>query len=676
MEEIRTSGAMGTEDVLNSVNPYRYTSQIPNGKGNNNINAKINGNNTLTNMINKSIAKNMNQNGGNNGMRNSMRLSMRNSLPRSSIGPQLSQPTPQLNSTQNSTYHNTSRDPRPLRDKNFQNLLQHEIFSYLSDQKFDVETNHPISLKSLRQPTQKDFIYMFKWLYLRLDPGYVFTKSLEHEVYSILRTIHYPYLATINKSQISAVGGSNWPKFIGMLHWLVVINKKLDECLEHLDMSINNQVTQDITVLNQPLKTVEQQEKKQEKYELMVERLFIDYITESYKSFLRLEDDYEPYLHDLELTFQRFVHIIETDIAQLTSTNEQLSVECETIVAKNYDLKTIKEKNVALEHEYKRLSHSVQNTESKSKEWPEKLKELEAEIEKKKKDIRHVSTQIDDLNAILKKKNVSGEEIENKNRESDTISKNLDTVSSRLDQFTGLVRQQRLETESVYKNLQDTLKQYKSATEGLIIARKNVGDKIPESSIQLTLPSDLMSEEKIGLTVEELIGEGKSFTESAKKNLHKIAADIQERITSIQSENSKLQESLEDLRNEITVKNEELELLEQELSSVKTEHEEFRQESQSQLLSQNITIEKLERKIQNARVESQQKISKIERDAEQTKLELEELKIQQSRQRLELHNKIIDLIEYVSNFKIKTQSSLESLQNATARELERLKNEP
>ncbi|QEU61677.1 Ndc80 [Kluyveromyces lactis] len=671
MDELRDTRTTGPEDVLNSVDPYRYTSQIPNGKSNNGLNAKMNGNNTLTNMINRSIAKNMGQNASSGSMRRSMRQSLRNSLPRSSIGPQQQQ----MNSTQNSTYHNTARDPRPLRDKNFQNLLQQEIFSYLADQKFDVETNHPISLKSLKQPTQKDFIYMFKWLYLRLDPGYVFTKSLEHEVYSILRTIHYPYLATINKSQISAVGGSNWPKFVGMLHWLVIINKKLDECLEHLDVSINNQVTQDITVLNQPLKTAEEQEKKQEKYELMVERLFIDYITESYKSFLRLEDDYEPYLHDLELSFQRFVHIIETDIAQLTSTTEHLSVECESIVAKNYELKNIKEKNMGLEQEYKRLSHGVQTTQAKSKEWPDKLKEIEDEIAKKKRDIRQVSLQIDELTSVLKRKNISGEEIEHKNKESDSISKSLDTVSSRLDQFTGLVRQQRLETESVYKNLQDTLKQYKSATEGLVIARKNLGDHIDESSIELVLPSDLMSEEMIGLTVEELIGDNKSFTDPIKKNLNKIAEDIKKRITNIQTENSKLQINLEDLRNEITTKNEDLDQLEQQLSSIKSEYEEYRQESQSQLLSQNIKIEKLERKIQNARAESQQKISRIEREAEETKLKLEELKLLQNRERLELHNKVIQLIEYVSNFKINTQSSIEELQNATQKELQRLQTE-
>ena len=35
MDELRDIRTTGPEDVLNSVDPYRYTSQIPNGKSNN-----------------------------------------------------------------------------------------------------------------------------------------------------------------------------------------------------------------------------------------------------------------------------------------------------------------------------------------------------------------------------------------------------------------------------------------------------------------------------------------------------------------------------------------------------------------------------------------------------------------------------------------------------------------
>ena len=80
----------------------------------------------------------------------------------------------------------------------------------------------------------------------------------------------------------------------------------------------------------------------------------------------------------------------------------------------------------------------------------------------------------------------------------------------------------------------------------------------------------------------------------------------------------------------------------------------------------------LERKIQHARNDSQQKIARIEKEAEEVKLKLEELKLKQNRERLELHNNVIQLIEYVSNFKINIQGSIEDLRTSALGEIERL----
>lgn len=125
-------------------------------------------------------------------------------------------------------YSGSRRDTRPLGDKNFQNLIAQDILDYLNQEQFSVETNYPVSLKTFKQPTQRDFVTVFKWCYRRLDPGFQFTKTWETDLYTILKTIQYPYLNSITKSQISAVGGSNWPKFLGMLHWIVQIMKNLD----------------------------------------------------------------------------------------------------------------------------------------------------------------------------------------------------------------------------------------------------------------------------------------------------------------------------------------------------------------------------------------------------------------------------------------------------------------
>lgn len=633
--------------VLNNLNPQRFTSQIPTST-NGFKKSRLTNNSGLTDMINESIAKHakLNPNGE---IRKSLRSSKRTSL-LPSIGTQMLV---------------TNRDPRPLRDKNFQIALQQEIFDYLKFEKFDIGTDHQISLKALKQPTQKDFIHIFKWLYLKLDPGYTFNKSLEHEVYSILKTIQYPYLETINRSQISAVGGSNWPKFLGMLHWLVMVNKKLDKCLLKLDASILNQNTLELTVLKQPLHTLDEQDDKQEKYELMVERLFIDYIMSSYKSFLRLDDNYDQYLTELQYNFQQFVHIIETDIENISSQNEKLSTECETIVAHEHELKIARDKFNALRNDLTKFQIYVDAMELKSHDWPTKLEQMETEAKKKKEQIHEVEIEITTLYNSLKSKNISLDEIDSINQEHEKMTKSLESVSTSIDSLTGVIKLQKSEAGSIYKNFLDTVKQYRLALEGLILARNGVSHNIDGSRLAFDISSDLLSDENLGLEPRQILPPQVDIINTIKPALLELDNEIQLRIRSLEKENTSLETRLEELKDEIKNKGQLLEALESEFSETKSEYEEYKQQSHSQLLSQRIEIEKFERKIQNARNSTQQKISQAEQEAEAVRLRYEELKLSLNRERLSLHNKVIHIIEYVSNFKISVQNSIEDVFDLT-----------
>lgn len=107
-------------------------------------------------------------------------------------------------------------------------------------------------MKPLRQPTKKGFIIVLTWLYKRLDLGYIFQKSVESELYQVQKNLNYPYLATINKSQISEVGGSSWYKILGLLHWHVKLNEKVDNISNDLDFTLLSQPTQELIQMHQP----------------------------------------------------------------------------------------------------------------------------------------------------------------------------------------------------------------------------------------------------------------------------------------------------------------------------------------------------------------------------------------------------------------------------------------
>ncbi len=61
------------------------------------------------------------------------------------------------------------RDPRPLKDRSYQARIGQELLDYLVQHNFEMEMKHMLSQNLIKSPTQKDFNYMFQWLYHRID---------------------------------------------------------------------------------------------------------------------------------------------------------------------------------------------------------------------------------------------------------------------------------------------------------------------------------------------------------------------------------------------------------------------------------------------------------------------------------------------------------------------------
>ncbi|SCU94130.1 LANO_0E05798g1_1 [Lachancea nothofagi CBS 11611] len=667
MEEARKRISGEPQGVLNSLDPQQFSSQIPapiNGRRRNSTASAIGGAG-LTDLINRSLAKSKPE------IPRRPYTDSRKSL-RSSQRASLLPPNGSYNSA--NTTNTNNKDPRPLRDKNFQIIIQQEIYDYLHAQKFDVEANHPISLKSLRQPTQKDFVFIFRWLYQRMDPGYKFSKSIEHEVYAILRTIQYPYLETINKSQISAVGGSSWPKFLGMLHWLVNTNKRLDLYLQKVDLSLIGQNTQDLTVLRQPIGTIDEQEDKQEKYELIVERLFIDYIVNSYKSFLRLDDDYDVYMKELELGFERFAQVLRSDINNIAMSNSDLSVKYQDLMDKGQEVKVAKDKFNALQSDLTKFQNYVSAMQHKSQEWPRKLEKMETEKEVKSVQLKETENQISALRELISGKNMEIAEVDRLNTERERLTRSLDVVSNHMDQTVSLVKSQKLETESAYKTLVDVSGQYEKAIESLVAARANLGHQLSSELSNLSPLQKFLQDYDVGqVESERSVPEGLHLRESIRPVLLELNNTIQIRTQNLQQENVSYEAHLESLKQEINDKTRTLESLEHELSAAKSRYDEYEQESHSRLLSQRIEIEKMERKLQNIKYSSHQKMAEAEQNVQNTRLQYEELKLSINREKNVLFTKAIHLIDYVSNFKIGIQSSIEDLEHLSIEELNRVK---
>ncbi|CCD25352.1 kinetochore-associated Ndc80 complex subunit NDC80 NDAI_0F00330 [Naumovozyma dairenensis CBS 421] len=600
----------------------------------------------------------------------------------------------------------TNRDPRPLRDKNFQNAIQQEIFDYLIENKFDLQTNHPISIKSLRQPTQKFFIILFKWLYNRLDQGYSFvSKSIENEVYHLLKNLQYPYLETINRSQISAVGGgTNWYKFLGMIHWLVKININLETSLTKLDEQnslLKDNNTQDFTILNQPLKTLDEQDQRQEKYELIVEKLFIDYITESYQSFLKLEDNYQPYMIKLTNGFNKFIHIIEIDIKNLQLNNKSIFTKYQNLIEMSQKLKISKKKFNALQLDLTKFQNYINTMEFKSHEWPKKLERMNDERERKQQEIKSIELEISNLEKKLNDKNFSIENIDLKNERKNKLITQLDLLSIENDKLIVVLKNKKIECEKNFKNMINTINQYHTIIDNLILARNNISehyrikeknnvetfedrDKIKKDDLIIKIKSKYQDYITKGL-INNIIEEGESEPESEtdpttfnygtffnndietfsingtiRNHILKLNEQIQIQIESIQNENKQIEDSIAQLKHNINENNIINDSLEEDLFNLNSEFELNKQQNENDLITQRIEIEKFERKISDTKKEIDSKIISANQLVKSTKLKHQEFQRDITNQRESLQRKIIDIIEVATDFKFDIQKLIES----------------
>ncbi|QLQ81970.1 hypothetical protein HG537_0G02240 [Torulaspora globosa] len=658
-------------NVLDNLNPQKFTSQIPVPSQDRRRNTTNVG---LTDMINKSIER--------NSVPNAKKRRTVAGEEESFVNSRLSQRYSHTNNNNTSFLNNTgtsvskngssTRDPRPLRDKNFQNAIQQEIFDYLSENKFDIEMSHPISLKFLKLPTQKGFSLIFKWLYLRLDPGYGFTRSIEHEVYQILKNLQYPYLETINKSQISAVGGTSWPRFLGMLHWLVQLNLKLDASLNELDHNIMNENTQEMTILNHPLTTLDEQDQKQEKYELMVEKLFIDYVMESYKSFLRLEDNYEPYMKELEAGFMKFIHIIGTDIDRMGSKNGEILIKCQEMAKRSKDLSIATQKCKALKNDLAKFQNYVNSLEHKSHEWPKKLERMKVESQNKRQEISNLENEVKNLQECLKTKGISIELIDERSSKREQIVQDLDVINNNLDKLAAALKSDKLGRDNVMKNMMDAIRQYNSAIENLLGLRAKLGDNLDVSYFKVNISEDGLLDKTDAIAYEDLMPSSHSIKNNERQALLNLYEIIQANIEKCQKENASIEAELTDLQSEIHEKTNLIEQRELLLSEAKSTYELKMQESESDLLSQKIEIEKLEKKISDFNRMAEEKISDAEQLVQATRLKHEELLLDLNRRKALLHAQIIEIIEYASNFKINIQTALEKTENRITQELELL----
>lgn len=530
-----------------------------------------------------------------------------------------------------------NQDQRPLRDKNYQALIQQEIYDFLLANKFELEMNHPLTFKTLRQPTQKDFVLMFQFLYNKIDPYYKFTKSIETEVFLLLKILNYPYLDGINRSQISAVGGQNWPNFLGMLYWLVKLN-----------LSVLNLNSQDDLISPDD----------------EFDKIFINYITQSYKAFIDERDDYSEYYDEMKLRFDELNDNILKDIESLSNENSSLLAQYDELNGQLDILESSEKKSKALENDLVKFKAYIETMENRKLKWSEIIGKINQEIENCEAELSNIESVKKDYEGQISQQGLTPNDIDNMNTERDKLSKSIDLISNNLEDLKDVYHNKEINLQKNYQSLENFLKQYNNLIYKIQLKNYNYDYNFEinfrNNTIINETPNLLKPNEIINKSLKDEKIQLLNYKSIINTNIHKY-----------QDEHIKLQEQIDLISELIMERREEIETLEAKLAANKSTYDEIYETMINDTTTYSMQIEKLERELRSIKINTNQGFIEVENKFQNIQIEYDELLYEIHSNRSILHDKIQKIIESTIGFKINIQLNLEDLENLAFDEFEK-----
>lgn len=550
----------------------------------------------------------------------------------SQLGSQYTQPT-SITPNQNSLNHTStiSIDDRPLRDKNYQNLIISEIYEFLNANKFELERNHPLTSKTLRQPTQKDFIVIFQFLYNKIDPYYKFLKSIETEIFVILKNLDYPYLDTITRSQISAVGGTYWPNFLGILYWLVKLNLQVDD--------INNI-------------------KLEDNLEDELDKIFINYTKKSYVAYINNEDgNFEKFYKELEDEFNEFNNNLSAMITSKTEIKDNLNREFNELNSKYEHIRNVEKKSKALENDLIKFKAYIETMEDRKVKWYQILEKITKEIDKYDEELMKLNETRHELEVKLTNKGYNITIINNLNNERDSLSKSIDQTSHKLEEVKYQLKDKVTELTRSYESLDNFLKQYNT----LVYKTQLEGD------YEIKLNPNLM-ELNHGFKPHEILSKS---LKDAKIELLNHRNEINIAINTIKDQLSKLTESNDAINETIIDQRETLEMLESQILNNKSIQDEIYEDMINEQTTYSMQIEKLERELRSIKINTNQEFIEIENTYQNTEIKLKNVDHEILKTKTVLHDNVQKILEFTIAFKVDIQQNLEDLEGFIVSEYEK-----
>jgi len=513
------------------------------------------------------------------------------------------------------------RDPRPLKDRSYQAKIGQELLEYLAQHNFEMEMKHMLSQNIIKSPTQKDFNYVFQWLYHRIDPSYRFQKNIDQEVPPLLKQLRYPYEKSITKSQIAAVGGQNWSTFLGLLHWMM----QLAQMLERYSMNHYDDACMEAGI------------------DVTGDHIIFDFLSTAYRDWLAMDEDatdedaervLAPHVEAMAQRFDRSNSKYRQELEILEAENKRLLQEIEDLEKSTPDpavldnhFKIMEEDKLKFE-EYNALAmQRSEKYETRITVLQEELDKLVAELAEAEDERRGLQRAVDDLG-------ISMQDIDRMTSERERLQKGIESAAQRLEEAKKKVVEKEMEASRKLDELERMADKYNTLAYqiGLIPATAanakgknyelqvtvNEGPNFTSSQLQGSYNNNGGAVENDRLLVDAVTGYQPAhilnldLRGTVKNSFLALRKEISERrkvAMDMMMEDHDLldraKEAIEDKRNEV-------EALEHRVRAAEEEYEKTKEVTTAQKMASDAQIEKMEKELAKMRAQLSESVQLME----------------------------------------------------------------
>lgn len=364
-----------------------------------------------------------------------------------------------------------SKDPRPLRDRGFQMETIKNLIAFLAKSSYP----YPLSQKLLVAPSARDFQSIFKFIYSQIDPTYEWSKKFEEEVLPVMKALRYPWAHELSKSQLYAVGSMHaWPGLLGMLGWMV----DLVNCCDILDSATS-------TSFNNNNNTAYSTS------EATNERLFYQYLIESYKLFLEGSDNFDSLLSVLEEGIEGRNYKVKEEIKKLSSKLPSAEEELQSLMAAESPLSKARREQEIYCSDIEKFEKFISHLHQKKSKFTESLANNRKELEDLQASILRMEQERSSLSKQVDAQDVSPEDIDRMNGEVEALVRQMELIKEGKEEGGKVFWERELQVQKKMDSVEALIHEYNS----LVPLQSSFGRE--DDSFQ---PPDLMDGFGVGIS--------------------------------------------------------------------------------------------------------------------------------------------------------------------------------